>query len=324
MKKIFVLAPLLFILLTGTWACDDDGSSFEYEGDGGVPIPINLITLTPEIQFEFMNEPGAKTFVLDTGAPLNLADVGIYSESTGAKKYDASGLGLYFPNLEVVFEDIFEDNYNIAGLIGGSLLVNFDWEINYPQSHVTLFPNGFPEIKPDELPVSFILAGGGGYAVSNGDTVFVDKTRHLVTLNIEGSEILALLDTGASYMVIKESVVNNLGWATRPDLGDTTVLTVYGPVTAPLTEMETIAFSDQENSTIVHNVRTVVIYDEFLDSLYVETGRKVDALIGGTFLMNFNIKFATAERKLYVSSPVLKTFNIENYPSYVRLPYMMK
>ncbi len=308
-------AAFLCILVFG--ACDDSSNAgIKYIGEGGVPVSIRLSSLTPEVDLELDLQPGTRPFVLDTGSPVHLADVGHYDAGAGVYRLQMNGLGLLFPDLPFVFEDFFDDWVPVAGLLGANLLVYFDWELDYPGRTVTLYPRGFPERDPADARVSFVLTGGGRYRLSTGESLSVGATRHLVYVNLEGRRVLALLDTGASYMVLKRTVLESLGMAGRPDHGSTQVVTAYGVVSAPLTELRQVSFADAP-ATLVENVYTVMVEDEFLSSLRVETGREVDALVGGAFLSSFRLRFATKERIIDVHRGTVK--KMRDFPQ-VRLP----
>lgn len=317
MRPFFFLSACF--LTAVLWACDDKGTTgIEYVGDGGIPVPIRLSSLTPEVDLDLGIQPGPRAFVMDTGSPVHLADVGHYSVVPGLYHLQMNGLGLLFPNLPFIFEDFFDDWVPVAGLLGANLLIYFDWELDYPGHTVTLYPR-FPERDPADAHVSFVLAGGGRYRLSTGDSVSVGATRHLVYMDLEGRRLLALLDTGASYMVIKKSVLESLGAANRPDHGTTQVVTAYGVVSAPLTELRQVSFADAA-STLLENVYTVVVEDEFLQSLRVETGREVDALVGGAYLSSFRLRFATKERTIDVRRASVKKREVPSGRPTLRLP----
>ncbi len=308
MKRTILAACSAALLLLQGLSCDSESSpGIEYVGTGGEPVPIRLSSLTPEVMLDLDIEPGQQSFVLDTGSPIHLADVGHYTVDVGVHSLQMTGLGLVFLNLPFVFEDFFDSWVPVSGLLGANLLKYFDWELNYPDRTVTLHPAGFPERDPADARVNFTLTGGGRYRLTNGDTLDVGATRHLVYVDLEGRRILGLVDTGASYMVLKQSVLDSLGTVGRPDHGTTEVVTAYGVISAPLTELATVAFSDAPEATQVNAVYTVVVSDDFLASLHVETGRQVDALIGGAFLGQFRLRFATDERIIDVHAPSVKS-----------------
>jgi len=307
MTRFLPTALAAILLLFQGLSCDEKSPpGIEYVGEGGTPVSFRLSSLTPEILLDLDIEPGPQTFVLDTGSPVHLADVGHYSVPIGVHRLEMIGLGLVFRNLPFVFEDFFDAWVPISGLLGANLLKYFDWELNYPDRTVTLWPKGFPERDPADSRVSFTLTGGGRFRLSNGETLDVGATRHLVYVELEGRRVLGLLDTGASYMVLKQSLLDSLGTGGRPNHGTTQVVTAYGVIDAPLTELADVAFTDVPEATRVADVYAVVVPDDFLASLRVETGRQVDVLIGGSFLSQFRLRFATDERVIDVRSPSVK------------------
>jgi predicted aspartyl protease len=314
---IFLAITSVFLL-----SCTEDPAPFEYIGDGGVPVPFAFESLTPEI--EVILPSGQDSFVLDTGSPINLGDVGHFDESAGIYSQDISTLGLLFPSCQIVYEDWLDNSAPIAGLIGGNILKYFNWEIDYPSRTVTLFTGDFSENTDLDSQVSFQLSGGGLFKASNGDTMTIGATRHLVWVNIEGQRLLGLLDTGASYMVVSDSLINSLGWENRPDHGSITVVTVNGPVAVPLTELFNIAFDDAITQTKVENIYASVMPDVFFDEIYRETGKVVELLIGGSFMRHFKMKFATSERIIYLTPPVTDKSKLIDLPTEVRFPITLE
>ncbi|MBU1239010.1 retroviral-like aspartic protease family protein [Myxococcota bacterium] len=298
---------LLALMVFGLLSCDDEGTSFHWEGTPGTPVYFDLGSLTPEISVTMNSTPATESFVLDTGSPINLADVGSYSEAPGLYSKDVTALGLTFPGLPVVFEDWIHDSAPVSGILGASVLIHFNWEIDYPNQLLTLYDTDFPQDLSSDTPVSFMLKGGGRYRASNGDILDVGATRHLVWLEIEGERVLALLDTGASYMVMAQSFFNLLGGMEgRADLGTQEMFTVNGVVQAQLTNLSEMNFEDAPIQSELTNIATAIMPDAFFSELQVETGKVVEILLGGSYLSHFRLRFATDDRIIWASPPTLK------------------
>jgi hypothetical protein len=114
----------------------------------------------------------------------------------------------------MVFEDWTDDVHLIGGIIGVDLLQHFNWEIDYPGKSITLFIEQFTDETTDL--VDFELAGGGRFRAVNGDETNIGPNRHLVQMKVEGENVLCLLDTGASFNVVSQSLMDKLGWQERP------------------------------------------------------------------------------------------------------------
>lgn len=298
------LFPVLIALL---WAgCDESTSdSIKFEGDGGVPIPIRLSALTPETDVTLEVHPYDGNFIVDTGAPLNLVDTGHYTFEKGYHKVDATALGLFFPKLPMVFENIFDDSLSVYGIIGSELLSSFNWEINYRDNYMVLHTGDLPSNLENGHPISFSMLGGGRYRLSDGSTIDVGKTRYIVSIDIEGEAADSLLDTGASYLVLSDTFLASLPDIERVSHGTTQIVTVYGIINAPLIEVQFMAFSDSPEDSKVESVLTVVVEDDFFDELRLETGRHVKALLGGSYMQYFHMRFNMSQRIFWIDDPSL-------------------
>ncbi|MBN2723767.1 MAG: aspartyl protease family protein [Deltaproteobacteria bacterium] len=294
LRTFFISSIILF------GGCDPlNEYAIEWEGEVGSEVPITIDSLTPETDVILDVSPGEGTFVVDTGAPLTLVDTGHYNISPGYEKTDATALGLFFPSLPVVFENIFDDSLNISGIIGSNIVSMFNWELNYSEKYIKLHTDNLPDYFNTGSKIGFSLDGGGKFRLSTGETVDVGATRYLVKINIEGKEILALLDTGASYLVITQGVLDSLPDIQRVEHGTTQIVTVYGVMNAPLIEIDYMSFSDEYTSTRIDDVYTVIVENDFFADLSWETGREISALLGGAYLQNFHLKFNLDKRLIY-------------------------
>jgi len=180
--------------------------------------------------------------------------------------------------------------------------------VDDPDLGVTAQPAGADpgELAPT-LAADVDVAGGGG-ALLPGDcpggcgAVDLDATRVVVEATLEGraEPVVLVLDTGASALVLRPSVVDGLGDPARPRLDGVTVGTANGAVTAYLTRVSSLAVDavpDDANDAagaadalVETSVSTLVLPDEALfDGLSAEVGRRIDGLLGGSFLRAFAI-----------------------------------
>ncbi|MGM0595919.1 MAG: retroviral-like aspartic protease family protein [Myxococcota bacterium] len=316
--RYFVYSALFVFLIIGL-SCSEDHKIFQYEGEGGEEISFNFDDYVPVIPFAIAREPGSGSFVVDTGSPVNLVDIGHFDSESGIKTLDATGLGFFFPDLKMVFEDWTDDGHYIGGIIGVALLKHFNWEIDYPDQTITLFIDQIPEEATDV--VDFDLAGGGRFRAVNGDETNIGPNRHLVQMKVEEESVLCLVDTGASFNVVSQSLMDKLGWQDRSDYGSVEVVTINGVVSAPLTEIYDLAFEQLPLKTNIKNTLTTIMDDKFFSSLCVETGRKIDALLGGTFLSNFKLVFSYSDRTIRIIKEEATKKSRKQLPGKMRFPF---
>ena len=96
-------------------------------------------------------------------------------------------------------------------------------------------------------------------------------------------------------------------------------MTAYGTIRADLVSLATVSFMDAPETTQVANIEAIVVADSFFQDLYVETGKMVEMLIGGSYLLYFRLLFEASDH-MRVSEPeqVLSTYAAR--PRLVRFP----
>ena len=134
------------------------------------------------------------------------------------------------------------------------------------------------------------LRGGGNYLVPgncDGGCGIIDKpaTRIVVETVFEGEPVVALVDTGATAVVLSDTLVDLLGDGGRPRLDGVTVGTAGGARDAYFTRVGSLEIGD---SVSLPSVPALVVPGwNLFDAVSDEVGRDVDAIIGGTVLRNF-------------------------------------
>ncbi len=315
------LSCLTVLFLLGLACARDAPFSPTWEGTGGAPVDFSLFSLTPEVPISLCDDNTQQLFIVDSGSPVTLADVGHFDEEVGVRHIGVRGLSPTFTSMEVVFMDWLPDTATISGLLGAGLLSGFDWELNYPERYLVIHTEAMTGPAEDELTVPFSLAGGGHYRPTQGIDITVGATRHLISMDVEGTTALGLLDTGASYVTISDALLNTIGTTERPDLGTIEMTTATGTLTVPMTMLWGMTFEGAELSYGLGMLKTAVVPDDRFEELRAEVGAPVSLLIGGSFLREFHIRVDTDRRSIYVSRPATKAGSVPvTWPGHLRLP----
>jgi hypothetical protein len=120
----------------------------------------------------------------------------------------------------------------------------------------------------------------------------------------EQTETIALVDTGASYVVISSDLLDRLGPSGRPELCCREVATLFGDQRVHMTRLSRLGVGEAEVTNL-----PVFVWDEsgsaeakgLFDMLSDEVGRPVEVLIGGSFLRHFVVHMDYAERIMKLS-----------------------
>ena len=226
--------------------------------------------------------------VLDTGAPALLVRTPAAPEvkaSAVTALASASFIGLEFSALKVVGLDFFGDSVALDGLLGCTVLCDFDLGLDYRAETVTL--NGARPSSGLESEVALpVMVKGGGLAQLQGvsEAVQLAPSRILLNATVEGTTQLMMVDTGAGVTVIRSALAASLAADGRATL-DTPALAMGGitHTTVMRTKSLAVGAAALEGLPVVSGAT----FDGLLDGLSQETGVTVDGLIGGAFLRSF-------------------------------------
>jgi hypothetical protein len=277
------------VALLAAAACG--GSGFDYEGMPGQPQAVSFPGLIPTGPVS-VDGAAAKDMGFDTGSPITFCDASAYpSRTIGVGDADLGLLGLTFPGYQTLTIAAFsEDSDSLSGLVGGELMRHFGFSLDYKGRRAWLSDPFDPAAAPSDLgveaeaQVAFQLAGGGVYRAGS-DSVTVPETRVLFRVQFEGrSPVWALLDTGATSIVLREDLYASLGGSSRPRLDGIQVETVNGTLDA----FQTRVWRADVDGVVLDDVPALVISGSpFFGGVSQETGRDVQALVGGHFLRAF-------------------------------------
>jgi hypothetical protein len=279
------------LVLAACGGADD----LDYDGVAGRPIPASFAGWVPSI--DATADGVAATLLLDSGAGLTLLDNDHFTSlADGAHEVDVEAGELHFPDLPVLAFDVI--NYTqsrqppLDGLIGGDVLGAFTSSFDYAGQRVWLedeeseVPSGVDaNAVEDAIEVEAAIEGGGLIGIP-GATREVGATRFLVEVAIEDQTepVWALIDTGASSVVLANRVVDLLSAEGRPRLDGVSVGTAAGAQTAYFTRVGSLRLGAGQ----LDSVPVLVLPDDSIfDALSQETGREVAAVVGGSYLRWF-------------------------------------
>jgi predicted aspartyl protease len=283
---------LLFVGLVAPVAGCDGSNAPSYTGTlQPAPAIVNADTFLIEGTLDGVDS----LLFVDTGAPITLLSPQFFTDlKIGPGTLKAHLFGVDFDALPVVlsnFDDIqVGTTVPVVGLLGGDLLRHFTASFDYAGARVILgetWPT-LPEIGTNANPIgstiNFELLGGGVYPVSDGTQVPVQRTRIVLDAVIEGQSVVAVVDSGASFVVLNPGFFNSLPTAGRPMLQGVQLGTVMGSNDATVSRVKSLKVGDAE----ITSAEVAVVPDfQFVQSLQAETQRPVEALIGATFLREF-------------------------------------
>jgi hypothetical protein len=141
-----------------------------------------------------------------------------------------------------------------------------------------------PDAQTTPTTVSLDLAGGGMGMIAggNGQQVDVPPTRLIVEVPIEGSTCTLIVDTGASYSLIRDALFQQVASDGRAvlTLGATTI-TGGTELQVARTHSMSVGSASATGSPIGD------LPDAQAADLSNEVGRNIDGLLGGSFLRAF-------------------------------------
>jgi hypothetical protein len=281
------LATLMSAALT-LCACGGGGDGAVQSNDQTVAgtVTSGVISLPVSI-----DGTSSQPFVLDTGSVLTRVDPNKYSGLSLAPGFGPIssldvGSALRFMDIDVLASELCSKAMMLcrgtepSGLLGGKELVGHRFTIDYREQTVTFGDYTPPIDVGAPFDVTFALEGGGDGMIE-GMPVSLPATRITVQVDIEGTLMPMILDTGSSTMVLKPEIFDALVADGRPqttiDLG-----TVMGTQKVSLTRVASVSLAG-EVQTDVEAVRAPLD----LGLIEREVGHPVDGLLGGRYLEHY-------------------------------------
>jgi len=299
MRRLVPWSTLLWMC-----ACSTDraqGVSVTVSGPLGEPLTANEELGIFVVPVSVNGVPGSA--VVDTGSPIVALDPASFvaaSVPNGSGTIASLALGdLSFTALSVVGGDLLsspDPSVPIEGSIGCTLLCAFAVSFDYRAGAVTLSGAGGGATRPSgvETPgvtLPFTLAGGGTTMLAGvpGSVVF-PPSRIVMSAMLEGTARSLVVDTGASYVLVRQSIESALAADGRTVLAGVATSSVGagaagGSSTSVVTRGRSLSVGGQEVDGLVLSADSSL--EPALDSLASEVGGEVDGLIGGSYLRQF-------------------------------------
>jgi hypothetical protein len=306
-RAVFAARLALFWLA----ACGGgDDAPYTVTGERGQAVAIHLDGWVPQVAASIGDDDVAPASVLvDTGAPMTLlarrAFPALADLPDGQHAVDLHAFGVTFGGLDAAVFELFGGGEGLpGGIIGGDILTREVLWLDYRAARARLYAS-WDAAAPPHLAdgagaptlIDLDVAGGGTFLLpgSCGDQpcglVTLGPTRLLVQARFEDLEpMLVLVDTGASSVVMNDTLLDALGDpANRPRLDGVSVGTVNGTVTAAYSRVARLSLFDAAGHEVsLGDQPVLVVHDsQILALISQELGRPIVALLGGSFLRHY-------------------------------------
>jgi hypothetical protein len=324
------LALALSTHVTALAGCGGGGDDFPVTGTSGTSVNASFPGWVPEIHAGIGAED--HLMLVDTGAPITICDTTAFPSFTKDGKHDVdwNAFGLGFPGYEVVSYDIFAQPPGPGvddGLVGGTLLSHFAVRFDYQGGHAALFfdqdpPAGDPATVAPGIELPFDLLGGGLSYVPGRcppdpycGTTALPATRIVLPARFEGQSETQwiMVDSGASAIATSESFIASLAGngGVRPRLDGVAITTATGVVQAAITRVWRAEVGDGATTVALDDLPVLVLpTDDLLNAISKEVKRPIVALVGGTFLREFQATIDYPDQRL----------TLEKYRSRAHIP----
>jgi hypothetical protein len=307
--SLLLLPSLVLLLFFAGSACHDDRPAPATTGEFGQRTPADLGGLIPVIDVGVADQTGLK-FIVDTGSPvtlLNSVSFGHDPDYSAAGTTDLQAFDLGFAAVPTVTYAAFSadacGNVTLGGIIGGDLLQFYALTIDYLGAALFLWDHlgGSPDIGQDVAQATTVKVHlkGGGHANVVGLNVDLPPTRLVVDGTLEETTGVFLVDSGASMVTLPQRVFDALGSQDRPRIADIPVQTVYGESTGFIVRLRSLSVGQASQT----DVPAFVVPDATLfNDLSSEVGTTIVALVGGTFLRNYQTTIRYPADRLELAS----------------------
>ncbi len=294
---------LLALLLVGCGA-NTDVHQLATQGVLGTPAPATFAANVLYAQAS-VDGVGGGSLLVDTGAPLTVLSPARWP---GASLPAGSGLvdritvgGLTVEQVPALTVDLFGDKPGFlpGGILGANVACQFATVLDYRGAEVRLAAGPPTDVTGAALPGTAvpIHLEGGGDGTLGGRPFQYGPTRVPLTVTVDGTARTLILDSGASYLVLRGAEWSALAADGRPTLDGVPILSASGPISGRLTRARTVTLGGEA----VADAPVLDIGDELLDSFAAEVGHPVDGLLGGAYLREFLVTIDFPHGALYLA-----------------------
>jgi len=289
-----VRSAILACLLALGCGSAKSGVTVDVAGTQGLPIPATNVSDILVVDLSVGDAHA--TAVVDTGSPIVALDPSSFTGAhlpNGAGNISTLTLGaLTFTNQSVVGANLIaspDPSIPIGGSLGCGILCAFAVSLDYRGSTVTLGSAPGPaNVASPGTSVPFSLEGGGSETISGvpGSVVF-PASRIAVSVTVEGKPYSFIVDTGSSFMLLRQALFTSLVADGRAQIGGIGTATVGQESTSAVTRLRSVVVGGEEVTGLVGNDDSSL--ESVLDGIASEVGHDVDGLVGGSFLREFYV-----------------------------------
>jgi hypothetical protein len=276
------------------------GGGLEIDGAPGTVVAAVFEASIPYAPVRIDGHP-ERLLLLDTGAPVTVLDASAYPDlGDGAHEVEVATLGVTFRGATVASWSLAGGGLG-AGLLGADLVRHFALTLDYRDARLWITRPYDARVRPPDLATGAeVVLGaevrGGGRARLPGcggtgcGTLAFAATRFMVRVTLEGrpAPVWAIVDTGASGVVLDESLLAELPGDGRPRLDGVVVVTSSGLVPAFLSRVWRVGLegADGASARVAVDDQPVIVIpgSDLLADLSREVGVDTRALIGGQLL----------------------------------------
>ena len=282
-------------------ACTSTSSSsdaIEYTGQPGEMPAIfeqNVLRVMASV-----NGSQKRALVVDTGAAITAIDPGAFTDAsfTSGQATTLAVEGVTFKSVPAVSVSICGNACTattIDGLFGANILRQFVVSFDYQAPSVTLGPRPLPSyVDANGEQVAFALEGGGRGTIQGSTTVLdVPATRIALDVTVDGAVRHFVVDTGASYILMRPSIFTGLIADGRKTL-TVSDETVTGTAQGQIARTRTVSVG----GVLLEGVPLQTVPETFIDGLQTEVGHSLDGLLGGSFLREFLVQIDYPARNI--------------------------
>ena len=203
-----------------------------------------------------------------------------------------------------------EPPFTLEGNLGCTVVCAYAASFNYRDALFSLNATAPPSGLGADTALDFELAGG---ATEEG--VPSQPSRIIVAVTIEGHDYTMMVDTGATSIVVSQSVYSTLTADGRTQLNGGTVETTSGTSSSSTTRVASVVVGGVGGVGGVEVDNVVVAHDTSFDSNLAnvsdDAGETIDGSLGGTFLHNFYVTVDYPNKKLHLAPYTDLTFAID-------------
>jgi hypothetical protein len=273
----------------GAGACRGGVHSLPVDGTPGQPVPATVFSSVVLVNGAVDGVAGGP-FLVDTGAPVTLVNPDAFAAAalpTGDTYLGTLAVGALTIHDVPAIGSTTLVPFGFGGILGGNVICQFQTSFDYRVPAVVLGEAAPPsDVEVAGVTASFRLEGGGnGVVPAATRPVAFPATRIVLHALLEGTDRVMMVDTGASTIVLRDSVFTQLVSDGRGVLSDLPITMVGTMSLARVTRVRSLSVA----GAVVTGAPAATIGDTVLDNVGQEVGHPLDGLIGGSYLREFYV-----------------------------------